>query len=101
VRPELYKGFNPWDRVCEVSALRSLLEASGLKGIDVVAESDSQPVNSPEDWWPMVMGSGYRGTIQQLNAAEQEQVKAESLDFIRGENIRSIEANVLYAQACP
>src|SRR4026208_395205 len=23
VRPELYKGFNPWDRVCEVSALRS------------------------------------------------------------------------------
>jgi ubiquinone/menaquinone biosynthesis C-methylase UbiE len=101
VRPELYKGFNPWDRVCEVSALRSLLEASGLKGIDVVAESDSQPVNSPEDWWPMVMGSGYRGTIQQLNAAEQEQVKAESLDFIRSENIRSIEANVLYAQACP
>jgi ubiquinone/menaquinone biosynthesis C-methylase UbiE len=101
VRPELYKGFNPWDRVCEVSALRSLLEASGLKGIDVVAESDSQPVNSPEDWWPMVMGSGYRGTVQQLNAAEQEQVKAESLDFIRGENIRSIEANVLYAQACP
>jgi ubiquinone/menaquinone biosynthesis C-methylase UbiE len=101
VRPELYKGFNPWDRVCEVSALRSLLEASGLKGIDVVAESDSQPVNSPEDWWPMVMGSGYRGTVQQLNAAEQEQVKAESLDFIRSENIRSIEANVLYAQACP
>jgi hypothetical protein len=49
----------------------------------------------------MVMGSGYRGTVQQLNAAEQEQVKAESLDFIRSENIRSIEANVLYAQACP
>jgi hypothetical protein len=49
----------------------------------------------------MVMGSGYRGTIQQLNAAEQEQVKAESVDFIRRENIHSVEANVLYAQASP
>ena len=99
VKPELYKGFNPWDRICEVDALRSLLEAAGLNTIRVVAEADSQPVNAPEDWWPMVLGSGYRGTIQQLSPAERERVKTENLDFIRRENIRSIEANVLYAQA--
>ena len=99
VRPELYKGFNPWDRICEVDALRELLAAADLSNIHVDAEMDSQPLNSPEDWWPMVMGSGYRGTLDQLSPAEHEQVKAESIDFIRRENIRSVEANVLYGQA--
>ena len=99
VKPELYKGFNPWDRICEIDALRSLLNAAGLDQIVVHAETGSQPIDSPDDWWPMVMGSGYRGTLEQLSAAQRERVKEENLAFIRAENIRSVEANVLYAQA--
>jgi hypothetical protein len=45
------------------------------------------------------MGSGYRGTLDQLTPAEQKQVRAENIDFIRRENIRSVEANVLYSLA--
>jgi ubiquinone/menaquinone biosynthesis C-methylase UbiE len=99
LKPELYKGFNPWDRICEPEALRSLLNAAELKRIDVQAENGSQPIDSPEDWWPMVMGSGYRGTLEQLSPAQREQVKKENLDFIRAEKMRSVETNVLYAQA--
>lgn len=98
VKPELYKGFNPWDRICEPEALRSLLSVAELKGIDVEAENGSQPIDAPEDWWPMVMGSGYRGTLDQLSRTEREQVKEENFSFIRAENIRSVEANVLYAK---
>jgi hypothetical protein len=47
----------------------------------------------------MVMGSGYRGTLEQLSPAQREQVKKENLDFIRAEKMRSVETNVLYAQA--
>jgi hypothetical protein len=47
----------------------------------------------------MVMGSGYRGTIDLLSAGESEQVRSENVDFIRRENIRAVEANVLYGQA--
>lgn len=99
VRPDLYKGFNPWDRICEAGALRSLLESAGLADVRVAAETDSQPVNSPEDWWSMILGSGYRGTVDQLSAAERELVKNQNFDFIRRENVRAIEASVLYAQA--
>lgn len=99
VREELYKCFNPWDRVSETRTLRSLLEAGDFRNVQVAAEIDSQPIDSPEDWWPMVLGSGYRGTVEQLSAIDREQVKAENLDFIRDKNIRSVEANVLYAQA--
>ena len=95
-RADLYKGFNPWDRICEVDALRALME-SVTSDVDVVAEADSQPVNSPDDWWPMVMGSGYRGTLDQLSASEREQVRAENIDFIRREGVHWVEANVMYA----
>ncbi|MFY9554110.1 MAG: methyltransferase domain-containing protein [Blastocatellia bacterium] len=30
VRPDLYKGFNPWDRVCDVESLRSILAGEEL-----------------------------------------------------------------------
>jgi hypothetical protein len=97
VRSDLYKGFNPWDRICEPETLRALLETANLSEIDVVAESDSQPVNSPADWWVAILGSGYRGTVDQLSSDEREQVRAENLEFIRRENIHSVKANVIYA----
>jgi ubiquinone/menaquinone biosynthesis C-methylase UbiE len=99
VRPDLYKGFNPWDRISEVDAVRLLLVSAGLEDVEAVAESGSQPVNSPEDWWAMIMGSGYRGTIAQLNPADQDLVRLENLDFIRRTSLRSLESNVVYATA--
>lgn len=99
VRPDLYKGFNPWDRISEVDAVRSLLSAAGLDKVAAVAQSDSQPVNSPEDWWAVIMGSGYRGTIDQLDPSDQERVRLENLDFIRRTSLGSLEANVVYATA--
>ena len=98
-RPDLYKGFNPWDRICEVDDLRTLLEAAGLKELHVEAESGSQPVNSPDDWWAMILGSGYRGTVEQLNHDAREKVRKQNLDFIQNAAVRSVEANVVYATA--
>jgi ubiquinone/menaquinone biosynthesis C-methylase UbiE len=99
VRPDLYKGFNPWDRISEVDDLRSLLEAAGFTRVEVVAEPGSQPLNSPEAWWPMVMGSGYRGTIDQLDPAAREQVRDENLQFIQRGSVQAVETNVVYAIA--
>ena len=99
VRPDLYKGFNPWDRISEPEAVRSLLTAAGLEKVEAVAESDAQPVNSPEDWWAMIMGSGYRGTVEQLDRTAQEAVRLENLDFIHRTSLRSLESNVVYATA--
>lgn len=68
-----------------------------LTDIQVVPQADSQPVNSPDDWWAMIMGSGYRGTVDQLSTSERDQVRTENLEFIRREGIRSVESNVIYA----
>ncbi|HET9713192.1 MAG TPA: class I SAM-dependent methyltransferase [Pyrinomonadaceae bacterium] len=99
VRPDLYKGFNPWDRISEVDQLRTLLNAAGLPESEIVPEADFQPVNSPDDWWAMILGSGYRGTVDQLSAAEREEVRIENFDFIQQNSVRSLESNVVYAIA--
>ena len=99
VEPSLYKGFNPWDRISEPEAVRSLLAEAGVPECAAVAESGSQPLRSADDWWPMVLGTGYRGTVEQLAPAARERVRQDCLRFIEANGVRSVEANVVYAQA--
>jgi len=37
VRPDLYKGFNPWDRTCDPPALLALLQEGGVPAAEVIA----------------------------------------------------------------
>lgn len=97
VRPDLYKGFNPWDRISEVDSVLQLLAGAGLSQLEGVAESGSQSVGEPEDWWAMIMGSGYRGTVEQLSPEDRERVHRANLDFIERTSLRELEANVIYA----
>lgn len=96
-RPDLYKGFNPWDRICDPQALRALFAEAGIANPDVESESNRHPIASPEAWWLAVLGSGYRGTVDQLDAAARERVRAANVEFIRNSGITSVEANVVYA----
>lgn len=99
VRPDLYKSFNPWDRISEPHALSALFRGAGILTCEVVAEDGTHAVDRPEDWWSMILGSGYRGTVEQLNETDYELVRQKNLDFIRDANVREVEANVLYAIA--
>jgi ubiquinone/menaquinone biosynthesis C-methylase UbiE len=99
VRPDLYKGFNPWDRINDPAGLRKILNEAGIASPKIIAENRLHPIKSAEDWWTIVLGSGYRGTIEQLTQPERENVKEANLAFIRHENISAVETNVLYALA--
>ena len=99
LRPDLHKGFNPWDRISEPDDLRALFNAAGLTESEIVAETGSQPVNSPEDWWAMILGSGYRGTVEQLTTDDRERVRLVNYEYITRANVRSVESNVVYAVA--
>jgi len=99
IRPDLYKGFNPWDRINDPAGLRKILDEGGVASPNIIAENRLHPIKSPEDWWTIVLGSGYRGTIEQLNLAERQKVKESNLAFVRDKKISAIETNVLYALA--
>ena len=99
VRPDLYKGFNPWDRITNATSLRKVLREGGVESVRVVAENRLHPIGSAEDWWTIVLGSGYRGTIEQLSPSEREEVRATNLSLICDAKISAIETNALYAVA--
>jgi ubiquinone/menaquinone biosynthesis C-methylase UbiE len=98
-RSDLYKGFNPWDRISEPDALHALFLSAGAAAPEIIPEMRSHRLRSPEDWWPMVLGTGYRGTIEQLEPAARDRVREACLAFIRTSGVGSVEANVLYGAA--
>jgi ubiquinone/menaquinone biosynthesis C-methylase UbiE len=97
VRSDLYKGFNPWDRICDRSSLFQLLNNSGIADAEIFEEANSHSIDSPEAWWAAVLGSGYRGTIDQLSADDLQKVSDANFKYIRESGIREVEANVVYA----
>ena len=99
VRPDLYKGFQPWERVAEAEALINMMSAACLSSADAVLETGTHVLRTPDDWWMMVLGSGYRATIDQLDADAQERTRNQCLDFIRAKDIQAVEANVVYGWA--
>ena len=99
VRPDLYKGFNPWDRISDPPSVRKLLQSAGIEQPDIVAESGVHPIPTPASWWSAALGSGYRGTIEQLDPGDRERVRMANLDYIRQSDVGSVEANVVYAVA--
>jgi ubiquinone/menaquinone biosynthesis C-methylase UbiE len=98
-RPDLHKSFNPWDRISDPQSVRALLQSGGAERIEAVAVAGTHPIPSPEAWWAAVLGSGYRGTLDQLDAAAKERVREANLSFVRESGLRAVEANVVYAIA--
>ncbi|NEO82858.1 MAG: class I SAM-dependent methyltransferase [Spirulina sp. SIO3F2] len=98
-RPDLVKTEAPWDRIVEPEALRTLLEAGGATQVDVISETDFQPLHTPEDWWTMLLGGGVRGLIEQLEPAVRERIRSANLEQLRNQNITQLEVEVLYAIA--
>jgi ubiquinone/menaquinone biosynthesis C-methylase UbiE len=99
VRPDLHRNFNPWDRISEPSGLREMLAEAGVHADNIVAETGTHPLNSPEDWWSIAMGSGYRGTLTQLDAETLIHVREKNLSHLDKNQVVAIATNVIYAVA--
>ena len=70
---------------------------AAVASLNIIGENRLHPINSPEDWWAIVLGSGYPGTIEQLNPPDGQKVKEANMALICDENISTVETNVLYA----
>lgn len=101
VRPDLVRTFNPWDAITTPKALWRLLDESGvdLKSVEVVTQSGRQTLTCPEDWWTVVLGSGFRGVVDQLSEEDREAVRKQCIGEVRRNDLAEINTNVVYAFA--
>jgi ubiquinone/menaquinone biosynthesis C-methylase UbiE len=98
-RPDLYKGFNPWDRICEPVLVRTMLREAGVEAAEVVAEPGTHRIDTPADWWSIVRGTGYRWTIDQLDPSALERVRRANLKYVQDTGMAFVTTNVVYAIA--
>jgi SAM-dependent methyltransferase len=98
-RPDLVGGFQPWTRVTDPAGLSQLLQRGGVADPIVEAEPGIHPLADPEDWWTVVLGTGYRATIQQLDAAAAQRVRAANVQWLRQHEVHELQTNVVYALA--
>lgn len=98
-QPSLYKTFNPWERINEPATLSTMLLEAGVHANEISAEAGCQPLHSPEDFWTIALGSGYRGTLEQLDPVARDRVRRATLDSLSKNEVRSVETNAVYAIA--
>jgi ubiquinone/menaquinone biosynthesis C-methylase UbiE len=97
--PDFVKKPMPWEQINTPASLQSLLKAGGATQIQVFPEAATHELTSPEDWWTMVLGGGFRGLIDQLDPDARERVRQANLNFLRTHKIDSLQVDVLYAIA--
>jgi len=94
-RPELYKAFAPWERLTTPDLVCDLFARAGAAEPHIAAEDPGHELTSAEDFWSLVMGTGYRGTVDQLTPDQRERVRAACLKL----EARRLTSPVLYVVA--
>jgi ubiquinone/menaquinone biosynthesis C-methylase UbiE len=94
-REDLNKSFTPWDRLTTPEKVRELFDSAGISEVRIEAEDHPHLLESAEDFWELAMGTGYRGTIDQLTEDQRERVRQACLRL----TARSLRSPVLYATA--
>jgi SAM-dependent methyltransferase len=97
--PELYRSIKPWIKIFEPDPLRTLLLERGVPDPEAVAEPVWHQLRAPEDWWTIILGSGYRSTVNALSTANRERVRIASIGGVRRADIRQIRTDVVYGTA--
>jgi trans-aconitate methyltransferase len=98
-RPDLSTAFHPWDRITAPDQLHQLLQSSGVPDAEIIPESGSQILQSPQDWWTIVLGSGLRGTVDAMDEATATRIQNQTVSWVRDHAVTSIQTNVIYALA--
>jgi ubiquinone/menaquinone biosynthesis C-methylase UbiE len=98
-RPELYKSFSPWDRLGETRLVEELFLSAGIQGARIALEPGRHPMRDEADVVALLMGTGYRGIMDQLTEEHRAQVRRDVAKAVLESRVSSIAADVIYAAA--
>ena len=53
----------------------------------------------PEDFWDIVLGTGYRATVDAMTADQRQALRVRVIDGVRADRIQSVRTDVIHASA--
>lgn len=92
-----FDEYRPWDRVTSADEMSALMHEAGVAHADITAESGAEVLQSAADWWSIVLGTGLRWFVDQLDEESAAAVHAASLERARA--VRAVATNVIYTVA--
>jgi SAM-dependent methyltransferase len=72
----IFPGPHRWNRLSTRESFAALFAAAGIPNVEIAEEQHEQPVVTPEDWWTICLGSGFRGKITPEN---EDEIRAQCL----------------------
>jgi ubiquinone/menaquinone biosynthesis C-methylase UbiE len=99
VEPSLYKSFNPWDKITTPAALAELLTGAGVPQPVVEAADGRHDIEHPDRFWDIVLGSGYRATVDALSPDQREQLRESVLAELRAGQVTVLRTDVVFGTA--
>jgi ubiquinone/menaquinone biosynthesis C-methylase UbiE len=99
VAPSLYKAFNPWDEITTTVALAQLLARAGAAQPAVVAVPGRHHLGHPDQFWDIVLGTGYRGTVDALTQEQRGSVRERLLAALRAAGVTTLRTDVVFGTA--
>ena len=72
---------------------------AGVTQPAVVAAPGQHHLTHPDQFWDIVLGSGYRATVDALNTDQQDQVRSRLLQKLRSSGITTLRTDVVFATA--
>ena len=99
VEPSLFKAFNPWDEITIPTALQDLFLRGGVEHPAAVAVTGQHHLDHPDKFWDVVLGSGYRATIDALSQEQRDRVRGCVLGELRLRSVTALRTDVLFGTA--
>jgi ubiquinone/menaquinone biosynthesis C-methylase UbiE len=100
LEPTLFRAFNPWDEITTVAALAELLSRAGVSGATVEATAgEHHELERADDFWDIVLGSGYRATVDALGNEQRERLRERVVADLRARQVTRLRNDVVFGSA--
>jgi ubiquinone/menaquinone biosynthesis C-methylase UbiE len=97
--PSLFKAYNPWDEITTPQALAGLFARAGVPDPAVAAVPGQHHLDRPDQFWDVVLGSGYRATVDALGPQQRDRVRERLLGELRARNVTALRTDVVFGTA--
>jgi ubiquinone/menaquinone biosynthesis C-methylase UbiE len=97
--PSLVKSFNPWDEITTPADLAGLLGRAGVPHPAATAVTGRHQLAHPDRFWDIVLGSGYRATVDALSPAQRDLLRERLLARLREREITTVRTDVVFGTA--
>ncbi len=76
-----------------------MLTRAGIDRSHVEYQPGTQPLDSPDEFWDIVVGTGDRATVDALERQQQARLRTEVVGALRAAEVSSVRTDVVFATA--